>query len=521
MKYQQRSRNLGISVDSMRNRAANDRDRSWSLLYTDPDEPELIYDIQYVYGDVKTDEVLFKLESYVAWTDPYDNGIAMIYIDADQDQSTGADFDSYFGWGIGVDYFIVREGYEYDGLYIWDDTYKDFMWIDDLTTNIVEANSNETIVGVDGVQFDEFSAINFAMLAGSYIEDPDFVPDIGMGHITFEFAPSWLKLSSEDGVISAGSQKDITVTFDATDLFGGDYFANILVVSNDPANPEMSIPAHLSVTGIPIYSGLDSVDFGISYVGYENVTTFVIDNLGADVLEISDITSDDVQLSVSPTALSIPPVSSDTLFLVLLAETEGLFSATVNMTTNDPDASEVSASVQSSVLIAPDISVSPDAIDLTTDAGSEVSETMTIGNEGGSDLNYHINIFYEDGTRDEGGPDDFGYKWKDSNEPNGPDFDWIDASGGTVIYLSDDDYAMGIPLGFTFSYYGEEYGTINIMSNGWVSFTDFDSWFPEQVPDPNGYYFGVIAPFGGDLYPPDGVVRYKTIGAAPHRIFVV
>ena len=49
----------------------------------------------------------------------------------------------------------------------------------------------------------------------------------------------WLAAEPEMGSVPAGSFLDIAVTFDAADLFGGDYFANILVVSNDPANPEM------------------------------------------------------------------------------------------------------------------------------------------------------------------------------------------------------------------------------------------------------------------------------------------
>ena len=76
---------------------------------------------------------------------------------------------------------------------------------------------------------------------------------------------------------------------------------------------------------------------------------------------------------------------------------------------------------------------------------------------------------------DAGGPDDFGYTWIDSDEPTGPDYYWLDIiTVGTEVTWdhgnSDDGHTEPIPMGMAFSYYGANYDSIVISSNGWVSF---------------------------------------------------
>ncbi len=120
-----------------------------------------------------------------------------------------------------------------------------------------------------------------------------------------------------------------------------------------------------------------------------------------------------------------------------------------------------------------------------------------------------------------GGPDAFGYKWIDSDEPNGPQYVWNDISTtGTELTTwiqtgtynaKDEGYAGPVNLGFNFKFYGALKTQVYVSSNGALIFTApaANMFSNVQIPStsaPNEY----IAPFWDDL---DGVssgnVYYK------------
>lgn len=118
-----------------------------------------------------------------------------------------------------------------------------------------------------------------------------------------------------------------------------------------------------------------------------------------------------------------------------------------------------------------------------------------------------------------GGPDQFGYRWKDSREPGGPRFTWNSISEiGTPITLTDDSYSTQT-LNFTFPYYENSYSSVEVVSNGYLRFTNYLATFPinGRIPatsNPNNAIYG----FWDDLNPGTGgnVYVYKT-----NEIFVV
>jgi len=124
----------------------------------------------------------------------------------------------------------------------------------------------------------------------------------------------------------------------------------------------------------------------------------------------------------------------------------------------------------------------------------------------------------------QGGPDLFGYKWIDSNEPGGPQYVWNDISAtGTAATTwlptgtfdpKDEGYAGPFSFGFNFKFYGEIKTEVYVSSNGPLLFTapTANLFTNAQIPSaaaPNGF----ISAFWDDLDgTTQGTVHYQQIG---------
>ncbi len=121
-----------------------------------------------------------------------------------------------------------------------------------------------------------------------------------------------------------------------------------------------------------------------------------------------------------------------------------------------------------------------------------------------------------------GGPDLYGYMFKDSDEPD-VNFEWIDTTGGTLVPFDTgaDDQAVPVVLPFSFQFYGETYDSVWVSTNGLLSFTgdNADEYSNEEIPSlstPNA----IIAPLWDDQKYVDTTdigCYMVTGGSAPNR----
>ncbi len=98
-------------------------------------------------------------------------------------------------------------------------------------------------------------------------------------------------------------------------------------------------------------------------------------------------------------------------------------------------------------------------------------------------------------------PVERGYTWTDSDQPGGPAYAWVDITDiGTPVTDLGDDVNLGpFPIGFPFPFYGDNFTTFRLCSNGFLSLTSPSTAFGNH-PLPSGQEpFNLIAPFWDDL----------------------
>jgi len=104
---------------------------------------------------------------------------------------------------------------------------------------------------------------------------------------------------------------------------------------------------------------------------------------------------------------------------------------------------------------------------------------------------------------------------------------WMDISSTGMLLEDlvdeDDAYQSDVPIGFTFTFNGEDYTALEVVTNGVISLDqvnedDFDN---ETLPT-FAYPGATLFPWWDDLYPPaSGLIYAQTLGTAPNRVFIV
>ncbi|RKZ15897.1 hypothetical protein DRQ53_07750, partial [bacterium] len=353
--------------------------------------------------------------------------------------------------------------------------------------------------------------------------------------IRIEAFPEWLSVAPTSGVIPAGGSEVVNANFNASGLFGGSYTADIVINSNDPSVPTLAVPATLNVTGAPqIQVSATTIDFGSQFVGFPTPRNLVISNAGTDDLIISGaaMSAPEFVTNLTP-PVTLGPTQVLLIDLSFVPSSATTFNGTLTIASNDPNSASTVIDLTGAGLVPPLASVTPTSLDSDLFTGDSEVQTLTLTNSGGSDLNFLVqsdlsiatsvihdspdlgkgDVDTRPGILGSGGPDNFGYSWMDSDEPGGPSFDWVEISGtGTPLFSSTgDDVNVGpSPIGFTFSFYGNDFTEFRVSSNGWISFTNTSSDLSNDPLPSSGGPENLLALFWDDLIvrPSDGANVY-------------
>lgn len=151
---------------------------NWILLATDPDEG-VGTSLKAIYGQLHSDIIYFKVEHYRLWTtiNDIDTGI---FIDADQDSSTGLPDGFYPGQntGIGADYVIVV-GWQATEMWKWDPIAEWWDLGNPISLAYLDApdGSNVFVVGVVLASVETAGTLDCAVT--DVVSDWDWMPNAG------------------------------------------------------------------------------------------------------------------------------------------------------------------------------------------------------------------------------------------------------------------------------------------------------------------------------------------------------
>jgi hypothetical protein len=136
-------------------------------------------------------------------------------------------------------------------------------------------------------------------------------------------------------------------------------------------------------------------------------------------------------------------------------------------------------------------------------------EYLALTNSGGLPLEFKVEIDMEEDSSWMGGSDKFGYTWTDKNHQDEFGYSWVDITDkGTPIGTNGDDnkdYGF-FELNFSFPFYGNQFDSLRIASDGWMSFSSFPPCYMDtfscysnkRLPYLWGPY-NLIAPLWDDL----------------------
>jgi len=290
------------------------------------------------------------------------------------------------------------------------------------------------------------------------------------------FVPVWISAGPEDkleGLVAPGASQDIDVIFETDMLPGGDWKADLIVHSNDTEKPSIEVDTTLHVRSQipPVIKLAEARPWAGPAPLVVDFSAVVVDYDGEIVETTWDFGDGSAPVSGSLEASHTYNTAGEYDAVLTVVDDDGLIEHSVIHIVVGPK---------------PVIGVAPASFTEVMRAHRRLSETLVITNSGDAPLAFKIGgmtaIAEDTATlsgstngdvlpEGKGGPDSFGYIWRDSDDPEGPTFDWMEISGvGTFLPTLKNNEYIEVDLPWEFPFYGIPRSKITISSNGYLTF---------------------------------------------------
>ncbi len=311
------------------------------------------------------------------------------------------------------------------------------------------------------------------------------------------------EMNNAEGIIQPGDSAHVTYSAKTDILNEADYIERIPLLSNDPFNNPGIYTMYLNVT-----DGGDP-DIQLNTLAYDFGQVFQNDNATFDLWVVNKGKANDTIVSavfdndyftVSGDVPGVLTPNRKMLYSIkAISSTLGNYEDTLRLYNALGD--EFKVALIAEVIEAPQIATNIVSITDTIVSGNVKTNTLTIDNAGGNDLEFapigNTWLSVKEKAAKANVVPEYTYVYSKSTEENGPSYEWNDiVETGTRIDSIDSwgnwfegytFWSEGLELPFSFNFYGNEYDTVYIGPNGVITFTE---------DDPDNYY-----PFGGDNMP--------------------
>ncbi len=213
----------------------------------------------------------------------------------------------------------------------------------------------------------------------------------------------WIAIDPIRGGLGQDEDAGLFVNFDAEGLIAGEYEASILLHSNDPENELVEIAVLMTVEGAPdiaveweIGMNQNLIDwneyFDVVYMNGEYAVPVAIRNLGAELLEIEELSLDNEAFSAPEEGFELEPEEENVVEILFAPDETGVFEGVLTIAGNDPDEREIEIDLRGQAFAPPQIELEP--MEIETDMqGEEVEEhVINIYNSGEADLVWEAEI---------------------------------------------------------------------------------------------------------------------------------
>jgi subtilisin family serine protease len=358
----------------------------------------------------------------------------------------------------------------------------------------------------------------------------------------------WLSANPISGTLAVDAQEIIDITFDASAPGvdqPGDYSAELNIETDTPYR-RLTAPVKMTVIAPPTWGKIKGM---VSSQGYCNE---------------NPVSLADARVSIHGSLGFSQTLTADANggFAYWVDESESPLTINASKEGHEPqqvDAVMVGAGTTTTQdiplrILQPCISVDPESFVETLRAGDVIVRTLTISNTGAAVGQFEIRelhhgvtplttstswqdrgqVYVEEEEKSAlpsavgempggGGPDPFGYTYRDSRDPDGPPYRWVEIApqaGGRGVELTalrgvDDGHFFPFDLPFTFPFYGADYSELALASNGTIYFENaYLGLGNAPIPSTNGYRVQrFIAHLWDDLVIDPGAVYYENFGS--------